>query len=86
MELGRKPEMGSRYLLSAELIVVVDLLAPDHVSANLVRLGIKTNANDIKILIGVTEIDLGFLGDGRAVFGISLNKTFDLEHLAGEGR
>jgi len=62
-----------------------DLLAPDHVSANVVRFGIKANANDIETLIGVAEIDLGFLRDRRAVFGISLDKASDLEHLAGEG-
>ena len=68
-----------------ELIVVVDLLAPDHVRTNLVRFGIKTNANDVEILIGVAEIDFGFLRDGRTIFRVALDEAINLQHLAGEG-
>src|SRR5260370_20156094 len=68
----------------AELIVVIDLFAPDHVSTNFVRLRIKTNTDDVEILIGVAEVDFGFLRDGRPILGIALHEAFDLEHLAGE--
>ena len=61
------------------------MLAPDHVSTNFVRFGIKTNANDVEILIGVAEIDFGFLGDGGTVFRVALDEAINLQHFAGEG-
>ncbi len=68
------------------MIVVIDLFAPDHVSANFVRLRIKTNTDDVEILIGVAEVNFGFLRDGRPILGIALHEAFDLEHLADERR
>ena len=54
-------------------------------STNFVRFGIKTNANDVEILIGVAEIDFGFLRDGGTVFRVALDEAINLQHFAGEG-
>jgi len=56
------------------------------VSANFARLRIKTNTDDVEILIGLAEVDFVFLRDGRPILGIALHEAFDLEHLAGERR
>src|ERR1700738_5450648 len=64
----------------AELIVIVYKFAPCHAGANLVGLGVKTDADHVEILIGVSEIDLGLLGDGSSVLGVTLHKTVDLQH------
>src|SRR6266702_4532688 len=45
---------------------------------------IKTSMSSVFVLIGVAEVDFGFLRDGRPILGIALHEAFDLEHLAGE--
>ena len=69
----------------SELVVIVDLLAAHHVGANLIRFRVETKTNDVEILVGIAEIDFGFLRNGRTVFWIALQEAAYFEHLPGDG-
>ncbi len=67
-----------------ELVIVINQFATNHPRANFFRVFFETDRDDIQMLVGVAEIRLRFLGDGRAVLRIALEKLIDLEHGAGK--
>ena len=64
----------------ADLIFLVDLLAADHVIADVGGVVVEGEEDDVEILVGIAEVRFRLLRDGLAVDGIVLPELIDLEH------
>ena len=64
----------------ADLVFLVDHLAPDHVRANTFGIGVKRQIGDVDVLRVVAKISDGALRGRLAVVRVCLGELIDLRH------
>ncbi len=68
----------------AHLIVVINQFSAQHARSQEARFGVKSQKNDVKTFVGVTQIGLGPLRALSAILGLALNEFLHRKHLLGQ--
>ena len=65
-----------------DIVIVKHVFPPRKMGANLVRLIVEADEDDVQVLVVIAEVGLGTLRDRLSVTGSALDELVDLGHLA----